>query len=101
MGNITGFWKGAQDGNVTTSSPIVENILDCPQVTSGGFLFVKAKYNYQLNSSHCLEKSSTADLDQCHALSFFILLLLNQASNVEIDCYLNVIDESQVNFYLV
>ena len=36
---------GAQDGNVTTSTPIVENILDCSQVTSGGFLFVKAKYN--------------------------------------------------------
>ena len=101
MGNITGFCKGAQDGNVTTTTLMGQNILDCPQVTSGGFLFVKAKYNYQLNSSHCLEKSSTADLDQCHALSFFILLLLNQASNVEINCYLNAIDEPQVNFYLV
>ena len=101
MGNIAGFWKGAQDGKVTSTTLMGQNILDCPQVTSGGFLFVKAKYNYQLNSSHCLEKSSTVDLDQCHALSFFIFLLLNQASNVEINCYLNAIDEPQVNFCLV
>ena len=45
MGNITGFCMGAQDGNVTTTSLMGQNILDCPQVTSGGFLFVKAKCN--------------------------------------------------------
>ena len=45
MGNITGVLKGAQDGNVTTSTSMVQNILIYPQVTSGGFLFVKAKYN--------------------------------------------------------
>ena len=45
MGNITGVLKGAQDGNVTTSASMVQNILIYPQVTSGGFLFVKAKYN--------------------------------------------------------
>ena len=45
MGNITGVLKGAQDGKVTTSTSMVQNILIYPQVTSGGFLFVKAKYN--------------------------------------------------------
>ena len=40
--NITGQFLGAQDGNVTTGT---ENILNCQQGTSGGFLFVKAKYN--------------------------------------------------------
>ena len=45
MGNITGVLKGAQDGNVTTSTSMMQNILIYPQVTSGGFLFVKAKYN--------------------------------------------------------
>ena len=45
MGNITGVLKGAQDGNVTTSTLMMQNILIYPQVTSGGFLFVKAKYN--------------------------------------------------------
>ena len=46
VGNITGFCMGAQDGNVTTTTLMGQNILDCPQVTSGGFLFIKAKYNY-------------------------------------------------------
>ena len=45
MGNITGFCRGAQDGNVTTTTLMGQNILDCPQVTSGGLLFVKANYN--------------------------------------------------------
>ena len=45
MGNITGFCWGAQDGNVTTTTLMGQNILDCPQVTSGGLLFVKANYN--------------------------------------------------------
>ena len=44
VGNITGFCLGAQDGNVTTTN-MGQNILDCPQVTSGGFLFVKVKCN--------------------------------------------------------
>ena len=45
LGNISGIFMGTQDGNVTTTASIMQNILDCPQVTSGGFLFVKAKYN--------------------------------------------------------
>ena len=44
VGNTTGFCLGAQDGNVTTTN-MGQNILDCPQVTSGGFLFVKVKCN--------------------------------------------------------
>ena len=28
---------GAKDGNVTTTASMMQNILDCPQVTSGGF----------------------------------------------------------------
>ena len=42
VGNTTGIWLRAC-GNVTTNP--VQNILDCQRVTSGGFLFVKAKYN--------------------------------------------------------
>ena len=42
---ISGICMRAQDGNVTTTASMMQNILDCPQVTSGGFLFVKAKYN--------------------------------------------------------
>ena len=45
LGNISGIFMGTQDGNVTTTASMMQNILDCPQVTSGGFLFVKAKYN--------------------------------------------------------
>ena len=44
LGNICGIFMGTQDGNVTTTASMMQNILDCPQVT-GGFLFVKAKYN--------------------------------------------------------
>ena len=43
VGNTTGIWLRAC-GNVTTFTPL-KNILDCQQVTSGGFSFVKAKYN--------------------------------------------------------
>ena len=45
LGNIPGICMGAKDGNVTTTASMMQNILDCPQVTSGGFLFVMAKYN--------------------------------------------------------
>ena len=45
LGNISGICMGTQDGNVTTTASMMQKILDCPQVTSGGFLFVKAKYN--------------------------------------------------------
>ena len=37
LGNICGICMGAQDGNVTTTASVMQNILDCPRVTSRGF----------------------------------------------------------------